>query len=316
MAHAQEELVMTPSGTFQPARLDAAPLASALRAAAPVLEAEFELTSFLDPAIQRHARERLVEQVPGLDGLWMQLAQAIREPGAAIVEGFPMDSEVVYAAFGSRLGRIVGRSREGTGQVIVHVTPMTEEEETARGLDTMENGMSRRAFSPHTDHSAAIIPPAIVLLGGVVNETEGGSTTLTPVANVVESMKHDGLEADLRTLGDVVYPTLNAPADSGKPAIVTALLSLQPDGSYRARVRFSAIQAAIAEGAARPDAAHMAVLDEFSEYAANPRLATPFRLEPGRVLIFDNARFLHGRTAFSAEGARDLMRMWVVEPTL
>jgi len=46
------------------------------------------------------------------------------------------------------------------------------------------------------------------------------------------------------------------------------------------------------------------------EWVADPTNAIAFRLESGEVLIFDNARMLHGRTAFPTDSGRHLHGLW------
>lgn len=58
------------------------------------------------------------------------------------------------------------------------------------------------------------------------------------------------------------------------------------------------------------------LFDYIIKYAHSRYNQLRFKLKPGQILLFDNSKILHGRTAFTPDDTRLLYRYWFKDTKL
>lgn len=165
------------------------------------------------------------------------------------------------------------------------------------------------ALGPHTDNPYREPVPGIQLLHCLVNETTGGLSTLVDSLAVVEALRAEDPEGvELLARVPVRFRFSDA-----REEIVEERTIIQHDSRGRMTgVHYS------------PRLDYMPVLDEATTrhfQAARQRLGTLFNdpafqiafpLRAGELMMFDNSRVLHGRTAYDpSEGRRHLQGCYI-----
>ncbi|HET6880183.1 MAG TPA: TauD/TfdA family dioxygenase [Pirellulales bacterium] len=216
------------------------------------------------------------------------IRQRLEQEGIVYVAAAPGDAE------GHELRDIVGRlgtaeEHDRLGQFVWHIRYDAEAAE--RGATA---SLTMEPLPFHTD-GAFENPSPRYLAQYVVQEDRfgGGETLLIDVATVVDRLNAATCEI-LRT----TYFRFWAPAEYAKQSPYHDAPILFGDGLMRYR-------RAIIDDELRADAA--AALDEL-DAAIDAVKPARLRLPSGAVLLFDNARFLHARTAV-LDPDRHLLRM-------
>ena len=159
------------------------------------------------------------------------------------------------------------------------------------------------ALTGHTDNPYRRAAPEVQLLHAIVNEAEGGESTLTDGFMLAEILRAESPEA-LSALAEteVLFRFVDARSDLAHAGRIVEL-----DARGRpVQIRFSGrVDYARAMEAARLDVFYRA-RRRFAELAESPRCRRDFRLESGMLLMMDNTRLLHGRAAYRAAGRRHL----------
>lgn len=165
------------------------------------------------------------------------------------------------------------------------------------------------ALGPHTDNPYRTPVPGIQILHCLVNETRGGLSTLVDslaVAGVLRTEDPAGFGLLARTPVRFRFRDTDAELVAIRPMI-------EVDGSGRMTgVHYS------------PRLDDMPLMSEadtrrfhrarrrLGELFAHPDFELRFRLDAGQLVMFDNNRVLHGRTAFDpAEGRRHLQGCYI-----
>lgn len=150
----------------------------------------------------------------------------------------------------------------------------------------------------HTDASFEPNPPAVMLMYSETPSPEGGLSTLA---------SGDELYAHIADVAPEALPGLSRPdafrirRDDREAS--RAVLENRGD-----RWRLAFRYADNLPIRVHPDAETGYAM--VRKWLMDPANAIAFRLEPGEVLIFDNARMLHGRTAFPKDAGRSLHGLW------
>jgi gamma-butyrobetaine dioxygenase len=153
------------------------------------------------------------------------------------------------------------------------------------------------ALAPHTDNPYRLAPPEIQVLHCLSRAGRGGQSLLVDGAAAVDALKAEA-PADYDLLSRI--PARFAWAD-GETFLDCDAPVIGPD-----HIRFNprSFQAVCAEGLARE--AWQAAYDRFAERLLAPQACHTFDMAAGDMVLMDNRRVLHGRTAFDAAG--DIVR--------
>jgi lysine 2,3-aminomutase len=142
-----------------------------------------------------------------------------------------------------------------------------------------------REFFLHTDLSYSPSPPPFFLLHSLVNSPhDGGMTTLCSLASLLGGLSEE-------TLHQLSLPLFIFPIPSYYPGggvVTSSVLHTAGDGSRWIRFRRDGLRSTTWAG--------MAAVGELLEAISGLTLET--HLERGSMLLIDNRRWLHGRTAF------------------
>ncbi len=148
-----------------------------------------------------------------------------------------------------------------------------------------------REFFLHTDLSYSSSPPPFFLLHSLVNSPRnGGMTTLCSLRSLLDRLSEE-------TLRQLSLPQFIFPIPSyypGNGLVTSSVLHTAPDGSRWIRFRRDGLRSTTWAG--------MAAVADLLEAIAGQTLET--HLESGSVLLVDNRRWLHGRTAFLPQAGR------------
>ena len=208
------------------------------------------------------------------------------ELGFALVRGVPAESgrvEDVVRTFGAIRETNYGRIFDVS--VSVDATNLAD---TARPL------------SAHTDNPYRDPAPTLQLLHCLETAVDGGNTILVDGFAAVDRLGDDAVARLARTPIRFAYRDASADLQADVPVV-----SLGVEGEVvglHLNNRSKGIPVGDASEVGAWYAAYLALLDA----VRSPELELAIRLEPGDVLVFDNARVLHGRTGFESTGARRL----------
>ncbi len=165
------------------------------------------------------------------------------------------------------------------------------------------------ALGPHTDNPYRTPVPGLQLLHCLQNETSGGFSTLVDSLAVAAQLQREDPDG-FALLGKVPvrfeYRDANTQLVSVKPMIEVDAAGQMTGVHYSPRL---------------DDIPLMSDADTRRYHRARKRLGTlfedpayelRFKLDPGQLMIFDNNRVLHGRTAFDpSEGHRQLQGCYI-----
>lgn len=158
-------------------------------------------------------------------------------------------------------------------------------------------------LEPHVDLPNHWAPPDIQLLFCIVNEAEGGDSTLVDGLKVTNDLRREVPEAfhilssrpiDFRFQDEEVDIRCRVP-----------VIELHSDGSF-AGMRFNNW---IRDSLDLPEEDVEAFYKAYQELwraLRDPENCVKLRLDAGDILAFDNRRVLHGRTGFTSSGSRHL----------
>lgn len=159
-------------------------------------------------------------------------------------------------------------------------------------------------LAPHTDNPYRNPVPSIQLLLCVDNETLGGLSTLVDSLAVGAALRQSDPDAfDLLTRVPVRFRFVDGKTDmiEHRPLITCDLHGRMTGAHFSPRLDYAPLMdAADYRRFFRARAA-------LGRLFADPRFELTYRLKPGEMVMFDNRRLLHGRTAFDPrEGSRRL----------
>ncbi len=178
----------------------------------------------------------------------------------------------------------------------------------AGSADTNSTANSNLRLGPHTDLPTRETPPGFQFLHCVVNETEGGFSTMADgmaIAAELEANHPEHYEA-LCTLKWVFFN--RGPGIDHRWS--GPLIDHGVDGSPLTFRAFYPVRGF-------PDMAHQdmprayAAMKVFSQLGAQDRFRMAYPFAPGDMVGFDNRRILHGRDAFASGGKRHLRGMYI-----
>src|SRR5262249_39329681 len=158
-------------------------------------------------------------------------------------------------------------------------------------------------LSPHTDNPYRRPTPTLQLLHCLTSEVEGGDTVLVDGFSVVERLAADGpARLELLASTPIRYAYRDASADLVADIPVVTLASDGKPTALHLNNRSKGVPSGNIEEVSAWYDAYFALLAVINERESQ----VVFRLEPGDLVLFDNERVLHGRTAFASGGRRHL----------
>lgn len=165
------------------------------------------------------------------------------------------------------------------------------------------------ALGPHTDNPYRNPVPGIQLLHCLQNETSGGLSTLVDSLAVAQQLQQEDPQG-FALLASVPVRYEYRDADTWLVS-VQPMIELTGKGAMMGVFYSPRLDDMPLMSDADTRAYHRA-RRRFGSLLADPRYELQFRLEPGQLMMFDNNRVLHGRTAFDpGEGHRQLQGCYI-----
>ena len=176
--------------------------------------------------------------------------------------------------------------------------------------DAKTNTTANTGFrlGPHTDLPTREIPPGFQFLHCLINEADGGESTLTDGAALIEELKATRPD-DYEILSTRRWVFFNRGPGIDHRFSAPIIDPLGGEGVPTIRAFYP-----VRAFPDMPDAdvgEAYAALRNFHALADDPRFELTFRLGPGDIMCFDNRRVMHGRKAFSGSGQRHLQGVYI-----
>ena len=156
---------------------------------------------------------------------------------------------------------------------------------------------------PHTDNPYRDPVPSLQLLHCLSSSDIGGDSTVVDGFCVADALR-DREPDKFKLLTTMPVRVRFSDKDTELEAEVT-LISLNPRGDVVA-VRLNGPTALPFDFDSDLMVPYYVAYRTFGLMLESPEFQVRFKLEPGDLYIFDNARVMHGRTEFSGEGNRHL----------
>ncbi len=223
---------------------------------------------------------------------WLEAFLAL---GFVIFEGVPTEPGTVL-----KVGSMFGFTRETNFGALFDVRS------TPNATDLAYTAMS---LDPHTDNPYRAPVPGIQLLHCLANETSGGLSTLVDGFAVAQALRaqNPGAFAVL-TSTPVRFKYIDAETELTASA---PPIELDVTGALKA-IHFSPRLDYVPLFAPERLETYYRARREFDHRLRAPDFEIRFLLKAGDLVMFDNCRLLHGRTAFDpAEGLRHLQGAYI-----
>ena len=169
-----------------------------------------------------------------------------------------------------------------------------------KGYNIAHTGL---AVAPHNDFTSYTWPPNVQALHMLVNECEGGESTVVDGFGLLNELRSDYPDKfDVLCAVPVPFRIFS---DEFECYAVKPMVRLDRDGEV-SLVRFNTAQMQtlpLSEPRVRD---FYAAYHELSRRVNSPGSQVTFRLEGGQILLCDGHRVLHGRTALRSNGRRHL----------
>ena len=163
-------------------------------------------------------------------------------------------------------------------------------------------------LGPHSDLPTREVPPGFQFLHCLINDADGGESTLTDGAALVEALERDHPEEfELLYTRHWIFFNRGPGIDHRWSAPIIDYLPGSDTPTIRAFYPVRAFPAMANEDVGRCyDALRL-----FHKMADQPEFELKFRLTAGDIMCFDNRRVLHGRDAFTGSGKRHLQGIYI-----
>jgi len=236
----------------------------------------------------------------GRPGWREHVSGAVEDHGAVVVQGVGVRDDEALLDVVSLVGT---PSQVGNGgELIYDVTPQVSGGDLSR---------TTRPFPPHTDSTFLPEPHGRIALGCVQAPPDGGGgrSCVVSAGDVAAELCRRHGDDVVAALSEPAFPfSVHEPGGESRVRLL-AILERADDGRYRVRYRLDAIIGALREEGIVLSPRHGAALSAFEEVLGDPALQATHALRPGDVLIVDNRRMLHGRTAIGEDAQRLLRRV-------
>jgi len=215
--------------------------------------------------------------------------------GFVIFEGVPTEPQTVL-----KVGAMFGFVRE------TNFGPLFDVRSTPNATDLAYTALS---LDPHTDNPYRSPVPGIQLLHCLLNETNGGLSTLVDGFAVAEALRREEPQAfAIMTSTPVRFRYIDADTELTASA---APIELDVTGAVQA-IHFSPRLDFVPLFAPDRLDAYFRARRQFDQRLRAADFEIRFLLRGGDLVMFDNRRLLHGRTGFDpAEGLRHLQGCYI-----
>lgn len=229
------------------------------------------------------------------DAELMTWLEAFLTLGFVIFEGVPTAPASVL-----KVGATFGFTRE------TNFGPLFNVRSTPDATDLAYTALS---LDPHTDNPYRTPVPGIQLLHCLANETRGGLSTLVDGFAVAQALRQEERAAfDILTSTPVRFRYIDATTELTASA---PPIELDVTGALKA-VHFSPRLDFVPLYEPQRLEAYYRARRAFDHRLRAPQFELRFLLKAGDLVMFDNCRLLHGRTAFDpAEGLRHLQGCYI-----
>jgi len=235
------------------------------------------------------------------DGVLCDALNDLIELGVCVLEQAPSEP-----GFLSTLAERIGPVRDSNFGALWDVLA-----DVALAGDAATNSTANTGFrlGPHTDLPTREVPPGYQFLHCLVNEADGGESTLTDGAALVAALRETSPE-DYELLSTRHWIFFNRGPGIDHRWSAPIIDHSCGDGLLPTLRAFYPVRAFPDMPEADVPRAYEA-LRRFHQLADDPRFELTFRLGPGDIMCFDNRRVLHGRKAFSGSGKRHLQGIYM-----
>ena len=220
--------------------------------------------------------------------------------GACVLENSP-----THEGYLLELAGRIGPVRDSNFGMLWDVKAEVELAGDAKTNSTANTGLR---LGPHSDLPTREIPPGFQFLHCLINEADGGESTLTDGAALVEALERDHPEAyELLSTRHWIFFNRGPGIDHRWSAPIIDYLPGCDTPTIRAFYPVRAFPAMANEDVSQSyDALRL-----FHRMADQPEFELKFRLTAGDIMCFDNRRVLHGRDAFTGSGKRHLQGVYI-----
>ena len=249
-----------------------------------------------------------IGEVPRVDGsqalendeVILRLLNNLLVCGACVLENSP-----THEGYLLELAERVGPVRDSNFGMLWDVKADVELAGDAKTNSTANTGLR---LGPHSDLPTREIPPGFQFLHCLINEADGGESTLTDGAALVEALERDHPEAfELLSTRHWIFFNRGPGIDHRWSAPIIDYLPGCDTPTIRAFYPVRAFPAMANEDVSRSyDALRL-----FHRMADQPEFELKLRLTAGDIMCFDNRRVLPGRDAFTGSGKRHLQGVYI-----
>jgi gamma-butyrobetaine dioxygenase len=249
-----------------------------------------------------------IGEVPRVDGasalesddVILELLNNLMVYGACVLERSP-----TYEGYLLELAKRIGPVRDSNFGMLWDVKADIELAGDAKTNSTANTGLR---LGPHSDLPTREIPPGFQFLHCLINDADGGESTLTDGAALVEALEQEHPEAfELLSTRHWIFFNRGPGIDHRWSAPIIDYLPGCDTPTIRAFYPVRAFPAMANEDVVRSYEA----LRLFHHMADQPQFELKFRLTAGDIMCFDNRRVLHGRDAFTGSGKRHLQGVYI-----
>lgn len=229
------------------------------------------------------------------DAALSDMLEALHRDGFVIVSGVPTEADGMQPLI-DRIGPLRRTNWGGIADV-------------KSVADAYDLTMTQRGLEPHTDNPYRDPIPGYIWLHCLTNAAEGGDSTLADGFMAARRLRERDPEAYAsltRVTPGFRYRDGDTHLESEGP-----LIELDSHGEP-VRVRYSNRTERVPALPAEALETYYAARQAFYQLITGEELTLHLKLDPGQMLIMDNYRLLHGRSAFQlAGGVRHLRQGYV-----
>lgn len=220
-------------------------------------------------------------EVKGNDGALHAMLEALRRYAFVLVRNVPVEMD-------------------GVNDVVEHIGPMRRTNwggiaDVKAIANAYDLSMTTRALEAHTDNPYREPVPGYIFLHCLINNADGGDSTITDGFRLAEALREkepEAFDALTRVRPNFTYVDETTVLENSGP-----LIELDPQGRVR-QVRMSNRTDAVDPEDPQLLDTYYRARKRLTDMINDPAYQLRFKLGPGDLLIMDNYRLLHGRDGY------------------